>query len=264
MKTIDFLPPELRNRNEVRSLRLWWLCVGLAFSGFVVATATMQFLRKRDVQRHLARIDTLCQNARQQEARVVELSHELSRASQTADLIAFLEHPWPRSRILCDALTPLPESVTLTELALHMRGPAMAARPAAARVNQVVTQEAENTLEPAEADLKTLRNQCETASTVLELRGTTENVPELHQYVARLNGLPLFQTVKLEGLEALEEPKGKNRLQFTMHIRLQPAYGLAGGPSEQTADARQILQWRERPARSDFLPGPVPEMMARH
>jgi hypothetical protein len=233
VKNVDFLPPELLRQNEVRILRWWWLGVCVAFALFIGLTTAFQYSRKQKVLAELARLEPLIREAKSNEQLLAAHQKALNRENQFANLFAFVDHDWPRSQVLSELLGPFPDAMQLQELTLQTVEQ-LAPRPATTvGVTQVLADEtATAPQDPAAADLEQLRQFAEKTRIVLLLQGTTRDVTQLHQYVARLAGSPLLESAKLEALDAAQDrPAGE--LKFNIRIQVRAPYGVPGGPQKK-------------------------------
>jgi len=231
MKNIDFLPPEMLRQNEVRSLRWWWIGVCIAFAFFIATAAALQWMRLHEVKRELARIEPLCEEARTHEKSIAQLGQQLSSESDVANLLAFLGHPWPRSRILADLIAALPPELQTTEIKLTEQ-PLTNAKSSAVAPTQVLSADQKPTLPPAIEDFRMLWKRSSDLQTVAEVKGVTQVLVPLHKYVSDLSNSPLIESAKIESLEEVTD-RGKSEMRFTVRVVIFPAFSFPGGPTQK-------------------------------
>ncbi len=230
MHEIDFLPSEHRQDHDRRR---WYdrrilLVTGLA--AMIAAAAWSQRHRAQRLQAELARCQPACTAAAQTRATLDELQSQLRLARASADLVTYLRHPWPRTRILAALLGPLPEDIRFEELAINREAPPGAGpanvRSAAAREEQ---QRKLAALAPAARDLERLRDQCDAQQTIVTVTGVTSDSAALHEYVGALGREDLFSKAQLQSSEI--DRADPNWIRFRVTLVVRPGYGQPGGPS---------------------------------
>src|SRR5690606_6454899 len=111
---IDFLPNRYRESEAARAalVKRWTIVLGIAI--FIVPMATYQNIARNQVTRHLAVVGPQFEAAQAKSQQLDQLQQELRLARGEAALLAWLNHPWPRSQVLVQLHEPLPESARLT------------------------------------------------------------------------------------------------------------------------------------------------------
>ena len=242
MKNIDFLPNAYRERNAFRNARAWWGVVVLIFGTVILATASVQFTWRRSAERELASLQDDYFAATQRDLELARLQKQIQGASEAAALYTYLQHPWPRSQVLAAIAGPLPDSVHL--YAIHVREellPVVAPTGNSSGKRRTGGEAEGPKLSPEQQDLATLRQECDSRQTVVELDGMTDDVQMLHRYVAELGKSPLVAAANLKSLEAVStdaEQIGSEEgtvprlsgTRFRVHLAIKPGYGQPGGP----------------------------------
>ena len=225
MKNIDFLPDVYRQREALRQARLWWCAVVLIFGTAISMAAGAQLWLRRNIQQQLNELDDQFAASQGQIRELAKLQTEIAKAGRAASLFTFLEDPWPRSQILAEVVRPLPASVRLTsvhvgEEALEKPQPEAGPRRRGARHEE----DQGPKLSAAEADLATLRTEAERRQTFVELEGQTQDVPQLHHYVAQLGRSTLVAAAQIKSLEAVTDENQQMRTSFTLRVIIRPGY----------------------------------------
>lgn len=240
MQTIDFLPERYRQATSRRRTSYWRFVVTLLFVATFAATAYALDRTRREARSEHARVELQLQTARQSAAAVAPQAARLDLLSRYADLLTFLRHPWPRSRIVETVLASLPASVTLDKLRLNN-----VAKPVAA---EVASNEgtADAATADAAADLATLRREAAACDLVALLEGSTRDPAELYAYVQRLGACDLIAEARLTSIEAAggEDPTpaggaDSGAVRFVLEARLRTGWGLPGGPKAPAAESTE-------------------------
>ena len=230
MKNIDFLPDLYRQREALRRARVWWCTVVVIFGTAIGLAAGSQLWLRRSIQGQLGDLDLQFAAAQAQVRELAALQAQISRAGRSASLFTFLEDPWPRTQIIAELIRPLPNSVRLTQL--HIGEEVAAPTQAAAASRRRGSRHDEDNgpkLSPPEADLARLREEAAQRQTFVELEGLTEDVPQLHQYVANLGLSPLVAEAQIKSLETTAGADQQPRTIFTLRVVVRPGYAASGG-----------------------------------
>ena len=233
MKTIDFLPERYRQATKRRRTSYWRLIVtGLFLVAFAAAAGGL-FVVERDVRRRYELSNQLHAAAQSQQMLVANKQLELAAVRHRAELATFLRHPWPRSRLVHEALSGLPNEVTIERVRIHSTE-----RPRTKVVEAVaVVAEGETTKKAdAEADLNELRAALEAVDLLVTLEGITKDQPALHVYLQSLAGSKLFIKAELTSIEALTGADNASEAKFAVRIVVRPGWGMPGGPSAEEAE----------------------------
>lgn len=258
MQNIDFLPADYRNVRSQRTNRYWCVVVagvlGLSLSG---ATG-YQYRVRFQIQAELARIEPQHVAAIEAMNHLRELRQQATETNANAELVAYLGHRWPASRILATVFEPLPDSVTLDELIVRLEEISKAQPKAApSRRHAKLRRETdeEKPLGPLAAiDLEELRGKNDAMRLVVILSGKTRRSGVLHRYVSELGRSDLIAKAEVSSIETVVEKSGLTsawRLsKFTARIVLRAGHGQRGGASEKndkTAATLSLAQRRRRP-----------------
>jgi hypothetical protein len=235
MKSIDFLPEIYRQREALRRARLWWVVVVVIFSGAIGASALAQAWLRHGLHEQL---DALASEYAQAQTQVQELSTlqlEIARAGHEASLFTFLESPWPRTQLLAEIISPLPDTIRLTHIHLAEEERARTAIQAGPR-NTKADEDAAAKASPPEKDLARLQEDYERRQTTIEIDGHTLDVPRLHQYVGDLSRSPLVARATIKSLEAATANQA-GRTRFSLRLLVRAGYGHRTETSAGTAAA---------------------------
>lgn len=228
MKNIDFLPERYRQATKRRRTSYWRLVVtGLFIVAFAGAAGGLFFI-ERDVRKRWEHVNSLHAAAQVQQMLVAKKQLELADLRHKADLATFLRHPWPRSRIVHEALAGLPEEVSVERIRIHA-----ADRPKV-KTGEVASSngtEATTKVATAETDLKDLRNTAEAIDVLVTLEGITLDQPALHVYLQTLAASKLFVKAELTSIEAATGDNTGGEAKFAVRIVVRPGWGMTGGPN---------------------------------
>jgi hypothetical protein len=243
MHDVDFLPAEYRQRRRRRRDKPWQVIVVIAFSALLAAAAVAQQQERRRLRRELDAVEPAYQSALEQQRRLAELQGRMQRVGAAAELFTYLRHPWPRTQVLEAILEPLPEEVRFEKIRIvaeaadqRPAGPA-----AASRAQRRAAEDELARLDPAQRDLRLLRDEHDALRTVVRLSGTATDGEALHHYLDRLGNNPVFRRADLETIENLVGAhQGEMRFEATLVVR--PGYGQPGGPEPEGDPSRAIAQ----------------------
>lgn len=263
MKNIDFLPGRFRENHAATQalIKRWTIAIGLAT--FIVPLALYQFVAHRSIVLRLAEIGPEYNTALLEQTHLHQVQDQLKLAQGEAALLAYLQHPWPRSQILAKIHEPLPESVRLTGVKLlselrpsSSEGP-VANRSRRSRRADPRESDVDSKRPVAEQDLQALAEMVSSRQVVVMLTGITLNPTELHTYVAHLRASGLFDKSELRSVEKITG--GDDRTQkFEIRLVVSPGYGslerstplLEEPPSDAPLakqvrpDAKLVTRWR--------------------
>lgn len=250
MKSIDFLPARYRETQAARQALVKRWTILLALTASIVPLALYQYLTHRSVMLSLAEIGPAYQSAQQELERLQKIQEELKMAQGEAALLAYLDHPWPRSQILAKLHEPLPESVRLTGIKLHHEPkPTSPDAPAAQRTTRSRRADPresniDNKRPAAEQDLQALIETAEGRQVIVMLTGITLNTTELHTYVAHLRTSGLFDKSELRSLEKSIAGADDLTQKFEIRLVVSPGYCHPGhlGPSAAESIVEQSSQ----------------------
>jgi Tfp pilus assembly protein PilN len=236
MKNIDFLPDIYRQRAALKRARWWWAGVVILFGTAISASAMAQALLRHTLYAELDALTPQYALATTQVQELTGLQTQIARAGHEASLYTFLENPWPRTQLLAEIVRPLPENVRLTQIHIGEEEQGKAAQTAGPRSK--AEEDAAAKALPPEQDLAKLQDEVERRRTIIELDGTTPDVPRLHEYVANIAGSPLIAGANIKSLEAGTATQ-EGRTRFTLRLVVRPGYCQTGG---DVADGRGSLR----------------------
>lgn len=232
MKNIDFLPEIYKQQGELRRARVWWGAVVLIFGTAIGLAAGAQFWLRHSIQRQLRELQPQFAQAQQQAGELASLNAQITKAGRAAGLFTFLEAPWPRTQVLAELIRPLPKSVQLNRIQIGEEEVLRAAQAnGSARRRGRQAEEDGPQLSPLEQDLAQLRTDAERRQTFVDLDGRTQDVAELHAYVAEIGRSALFSSAQIRSLEAAPGDTLPVQTNFTVRAVLRPGYAVLGGQS---------------------------------
>ncbi len=258
MPDIDFLPAEYRQRHARNRHTTWRLgLLGAGVAVFALA-AVGQLVRRQHVRAELDMIEPVHAALVAQSKQLAGLQTHLQTARATAELVTYLRHPWPRTRILDEVLRPLPEELTLDRVAIDRESPeTRGGQPRLSRAQEQAEAAKAAALAPALRDLKRLRDETDPMRTVVSIVGTTSDNAALHRYLAVLEKNPMFSKVELVDVEGSE---GRAGMRFSMTLVVRPGYGQPGGPAappkHEAARRPESMSEYPKSAKRSSLPPP--------
>jgi hypothetical protein len=236
MKDLDFLPQRYREETHLRRAQLWRTAVLALFGVVVGGTALGQYGFQYSLRRELAAIEGAHAEALAKTEQFAQLSHDLEEVRFTADLYAYLRHPWPRTQILAAVAEHLPSELVLSELRIARETASGRSEPS--HLPPPPTQ-AEGGKAPelpaAVQDVQRLRQECDAGRTIVEVSGLACDIASLHTFVAKLGETPLFSRCELAALESAGDGKSPVQTRFRVRLTVRPGYGQPGGPSPQAS-----------------------------
>jgi hypothetical protein len=250
MHDIDFLPVEFHQTHAQKRWQPWRAIVMTVVAVLIMGGVASQHLRRRHLEIALEQVLPAHQNALRQQARLAGLQAGLQRIKADAELVTYLHHPWPRTRIIEALLDPLPPQVTLEHLEIHREAatsknashvPPLPAAPQ----DKAAEAKAQEALSPAQNDLKQLRSACDSQQTTIAMSGVTTDSDALHEYLGRLAQARLVAKAELVSMERESEsgtPQGAGQpasvdlVRFHASLTVKPGYGQPGGPNGHSHD----------------------------
>ncbi len=229
MQDIDFLPAQYRQRRISRRRQSWRLIVLCGTGALVLLLFAGQRYRLAVLQSELAAIGPQYELVSLQNEQLVQLQSQLSKARSTAELVTYLNHPWPRTRILEELLAPLPDEVTFTRVEITRQKASGPTRRQQTRGEREAEETENAALPPATRDLVQLRSETEDAPLLVTLAGTTGDSAALHRYLGALERSDMFTRVELSAMESAEVDSSET-LRFSAELTVRPGYGQPGGP----------------------------------
>lgn len=232
MKNVDFLPEIYQQRDALRQARVWWCAVVVIFGTAIGLAAGAQFWLRHDIRRQLAELEPPFIAAQTQVRELSSLNAQIAKAGRSAGLFTFLDDPWPRTQILAELVRPLPSSVRLTRMQIGEEDVQKAQPQAGGRRHAAHHDDEEGSkLSPVDQDLAQLRADAERRQTFVELEGQTDDVTQLHRYVAEIGHSPLVASAQIKSLEATPGDQQPAQTIFTLRVVVRPGYAAGGNAS---------------------------------
>jgi hypothetical protein len=242
---IDFLPARYREECAQRKTHFWRVVSVVLFSIGLLSCAAFQWNNGRKLTLELEAIAPIHDQAHERTVQLTTLKKELASASDRAELLTYLRHPWPRTQLLAAVFEPMPESIKLSELTIgrpvdestEVVLPSQAARTSGGVITEPGA-EATATLSPATTDLKTLRSEFDPRQTVIQMAGETTDVSALHEYLGKIALHPLIAKAELRSIES----GGRDSLAtlFRARIEVRPGYGQPNGPTPPAEPPKKL------------------------
>ena len=219
-----------------------------------------QHLRRRHLESRLQAILPVHQAALQQQSQLAGLQTGLQRIKAEAELVAYLRHPWPRTRVLEALLDPLPREITFEHLEIHSQAancqtPGRPPQPPAPPQDKQSEAKAAAALPPAQSDLKQLRDTCDGQRTTVAISGVTTDSDALHEYLGRLTHSRIVAKAELVSIErepdsgpppAAGQAMPCEMVRFHAIVTVKPGYGQAGGGPEWALLAGRATRSRRK------------------
>ncbi len=230
---IDFLPPRYREQHAKRRNMVGRLLVLAAYVGLLAAGSVVQRARRAEAAAQLARAqhEVLAAQALSQE--LAAWQQRLLAERACAELITYLEHPWPRTQLLAAILPQLPESIHLSELRVFVSAESQRGGAFWQQASLGGKAEKDPPPEPAGVDLARLRTERDAAATYIHLSGIAQEQGTLHSFLHQLSRDELFAALELISIESLRSGAEFQGWEFQARIKLKPGYGQTGGPQGQ-------------------------------
>ncbi len=233
MQDIDFLPEQYRQSRATRHWKPWRLAVVLGFLLLLGGVSLGQYRCRQDALRRLDLITPPYQTVVAQTERLDRASAQLQPARFDAQLITYLRHPWPRTRILAAVISVLPDDATLDQLqitydtqpgrSLWERGRRLAGRVPGG-------QEKQPALAPAAEDLQRLRQRYDEQETVVLISGTVLRSVSAYRYLEQLGKSGLFVEAPPPSVQSVSTDDG-TAFTFEATLTVRPGIGQPGGPT---------------------------------
>lgn len=233
MNDIDFLPAEYREANSQRRTHMWRVVVVAIGLGCLIGGASYDQFRQSLLESQLTAAQKRYQASQLLEQRIAGLESQLFAAQDEAELYAYLEHPWPRSRILAAIVEPLPKDIYLERLTIEYReAPRSVSRRDAVRPPTASGPEENASTRPAREDLDQLRARYDEQDLIVTIVGLIEDEASLHNYLARLELSDWFTSTELDDIQR-DERDGMNYSRFRVELTVRQGYGQADSDSGQ-------------------------------
>jgi hypothetical protein len=238
MQDIDFLPVEYRQRDASRQVKPWRIVIVTVFVLLLSATAYLQFRQRRSVEKDLAVVESLYDQAEHENVREADSRAKLQAAQSDASLYTFLRHPWPRTQLLSAVTMPLPKELAISQIQIGSEAVTEAAPTEVhSRADRKAEEEKAKKLPPSQRDLKRLHDEYDKMQTLVRIAGVATDAGALHRYLTALNRADLFLKAELRSIEGAESTSGKSQLRFQAVLVVRPGFGQPGGP-EGKSDAK--------------------------
>jgi hypothetical protein len=219
MHDVDFLPPKYRDLSARRNIKLSRFVVVGAIAVALVGAALMQLHMRRQLTAEIESVMPLHNTAELHSRDLKATQEQLDNKSKLAQLVTYLQHPWPRTQLLAAVIEPLPESMSLdqisiSKLKLDVKKAATKTTRRKRKTKTRAQAEAEaDKLTPAQRDLKHLRMLSDASHTVIIVTGRTSDRAALYYYLARLGESDLIIKAELQSLETASDRRSSGRRQ---------------------------------------------------
>lgn len=234
MQSIDFLPPTYRQPRAQRNVRLWNLLVVVLFGGVISGAALAQGTTRKRVAMELAQFEARHAQAKLTKAEWLRMSERLQTGGNEAQLQAYLEHPWPKTRILEAVVRNIPSSITFQQLLLIEEEVTSGASefngPFRSQAGETNSEAEAAKLPPPTRDFQQLRESYDNNQVILHITGLAPDAAVVHRYVRQLNRETIIARAELVSLEGLPEHNGVLESEFRLRLIMMPPYGQADGP----------------------------------
>lgn len=229
--SVDFLPASYREEGHQQRTQGWRIAVLLIIGGCLVGATIYQERLYRLAARELNEVSAQHTKTISLTSELANLETKLNQARSEAELLTYLRHPWPRTRILASVLSQLPEAITLTEL--HIAREMPPAAPVQPSPPPTDPKAAVKVPLATESDLTKLREERDPAFWVVSVQGTTTEAAALHEFLGCLARESIFTKVDLGSISSSPTTPGAS--QFTARLVIRPGYGQPHGPKVAAA-----------------------------
>ncbi|MHC2066832.1 hypothetical protein ACYFX5_05135 [Bremerella sp. T1] len=213
---IEFLPKkyrEKRKRDTSHISRLLLLVVVAAGMSVMLLyqLASLHSVNHQlaEVEEHHERVSKLMQEVELKRIEVAQKRHH-------ANLLTFLDHPFPKSQVIATIANPLPVEITITRIQLATPiSQVKNSRPATEKGKAAPQGH------PMELDLKQLLGETSQRRCVIELEGTTDDTSCLYTFLAELHQADIVESAKIESIDPQVKADGREFSNFTAHIKIK-------------------------------------------
>jgi hypothetical protein len=247
MQDIDFLPAGFRESNARRLRHLWQMMLVGVLLACCAGGTVFQLWQRFEIQAEIAAVLPSFEETTALAARLEQTKARLEIERIEARLIAYLDHPWPKSQILAAVLRPLNDAITLEEIHVareQIAAPGHGVRKPPVHVGALPTHTTDSPQKPpAERDLAELQAEYDSARLVVHLTGVTHEGIDLYKYIAAITQDPLVEKADLSSLESNnrnETPGLKALSKFHARILIRPGYGQPRGPIPTRPDGPSV------------------------
>lgn len=231
---IDFLPKRYQEDYANRKTRSWKIVFLLVFVAALPTASIYQYRMRCSIQKQLDQLAEVHAQSLADQVRLDHMQLQLTNGTARANLLTYLRHNWPTSQWMAGIVDPLPDTITLEEIAMSL---SQESRAVPFRRGQPEQEEsdAEGRL-GAENDLIEIRKQ-RNGRLVVQLTGRTTNSTQLHHYLAQLAKSPWFDEAVLESIESnSSDQKDVASSRFEAVLVVAASYGQPGGPIGSSPD----------------------------
>ncbi len=233
MHDIDFLPIEYRVANSQRRTHMWRVVVVAMGLGCLIAGASYDQFQRNLLKSQLTAAQKRYQSGQLLGQKIARLESQLFAEQDEAALYAYLEHPWPRSRIIAEIVKPLPKDIYLERLTIEYRaGPKAVTRRDSVRAPKAPATEETKSARPAREDLDLLRGQYDEQDLIVTISGLIDDEASLHNYLARLELSEWFTSAELDDIQR-DERDGLQYSRFRVELTVRQGYGQSDNDSNK-------------------------------
>ena len=210
MHDIDFLPPKYRDLSARRKIKFSRVFVVGAIILTIVGAAVMQHHTHARLVAEIESVEPLHATAELFSRDLKATRAQLKTENKVANLITYMQHPWPKTQLLAAIVQPLPdalslEQITVTQQTIEKKTSATESMRRKRKPRARAKTNDADKLAPAERDLKHLRATSESSQTVVIVTGRTRDRAELYYYLARLGESDLIAKAELKSVEAAHD-----------------------------------------------------------
>ena len=239
MQNVDFLPKRYHEQRNRRSSGLLVGAVGVtAVLGVLIASAT-QYSAKQRAAAALATVEDQYMDAIAQGAHKKQLSKRRDEIQKTAQLVTYLDDPWPMTQLLGELAAYVPNTITLTEIRIEKASGGGGNQFGPGRSGEQDQKESTG-LTAAEQDLQLLAKERDASPLSIHVRGTTSSPAEPHIFLARLPASRLFRSAQLESSQSIDD-EASAKASFELTIEVAPSYAQPGGPDGSKLESDPTL-----------------------
>lgn len=248
MQDIDFLPAEYRVANAQRRTHMWRVVVLAIGLGCLISGAAYDYFQRSLLKSQLDAAKKRYQASQLLGEQIAQLENELFAAQDKAHLFTYLDHPWPRSRILAAIVDPLPKDIYLERLTVTYRAaPRAISRRDNVRYTPPRAADEQASVNGAKADLEELRKRYDEQDLIVTLAGMVEDEANLHNYLARLELSDWFTATELNDIQR-DEKDGMKVSRFRVELTVRPGHGQkTNSSSAELASASSLRAGGARP-----------------
>ncbi|MEW4451309.1 hypothetical protein AB1L30_01360 [Bremerella sp. JC817] len=213
---IEFLPKKYREKRTRSSSNISRLVLAAVVVGVMVTVVIFQLAKLHTLNVQVASLDKQHERISQLMQEVDRKRAEVTALRHHANLLAFMDHPYPKSQVIASITNPLPADIVLTRIQLttQQTGP-----PVVRGAKEKGSVEPKG--DPLKGDLEKLITELRNERCSIELEGTTRDSSLLYQFLADLHQSEVVESAKIESIDPQQNPDGSESSTFTAHVRIK-------------------------------------------